>query len=622
MKQICTSLACGFAMLLGGASADAAQLSLQIMKPESIKLSVQSWENPLGEEIPVTMGVNVVEYDEALMGQLVIEGVAPYQLVGVAALGAYDSPLVTFNRATITLNSENNGHFYNVSVLNLDEARTSSVTLNILDENYEPSSLLLSRGSDDISITNNQQVIPFNPDTETRFTLRRSDWKTICDVKKNGETVLASFGLHSFDVEDGDNIVVTLDFPDKDIPVTINYPEGLKDVVRSVMVNGIDAENWDSSDFKIHSGLNVMVNLDNISYKLEGVSINGIPQENVYNNINFIPGLDPVVVDVFARKFGNYTATVNIDHPERVKVYPGQYPESDAFELTGNSTLIEVPETSPFICMDVDSNYLISSVTDDNGANLPFLNLQSKSLKVTDGMVINITTEERAFDSSFAIYLDTEEGVTSKQYVCRQDMVYFQLHEGYNVVPFIAAEQPQYLIQIYCDNPGVYYQDGVQQDVYNPKSYYWQGIPEDGMVIKAYFKGEPSEHNITVDIEDSLADKVHVVTDMIKPLNDFTNLSLHKGSHIGLSMTEGVAAKVAVDGVEITPDEKGMHNIYVTDDHNISVKASEVPSGIEELEVTQQNGEVYNLQGIRVRSNASNLPAGIYIMNGKKITVK
>lgn len=628
MKQFYTFMACGLALLLAAPFAEAGQLSLQIMTPEGVKLTMQSWENPAGEIITPNMGVNTIQYDESKGGQLVIEGVAPYQLTAVYALGNYESPMVTFNRAAITLTSETNGHFYNVNVINLDEARTASVTFSIADENFVSSLLKVRRGDNEIEITENPQIVVFNPETESQFNLQRSDWKPICDVKKNGKVVLPRFGMYSFGVADGDNLSITLDYPDIDLPVVINYPEGLKEVIKGVSINGTPATNWDSADFKVHSGMTVQVDLDNMDYKILGVDVNGVAQENVYNNVFFTPGLEPVTIDVKARKYGNYSVTLNIDHPDRLEIYPGQWAGTDnAFELTGNTTVVEVPELDPYICMTVDPNYVVTSVTDGEGNTLPFLNAQSKSILVEEGMVVNIETAEKAFDSSFVIYLDTEENVTSRRYVCRGEMVYTQIHEGYNIVRFIGAEQPQYLLQFYANTEGNFYVNGEKQDVYNPMSYYWQGIPEDGMVIKVYFGGEPSEHQVSVEVDESIADKIKVVTDMITPVEEYSNLSLHKGSHIGLSMSEGVNANVSVDGEALTPDDNGMHNIFVSGDHRITVKAGEVPSGIGEIESGSISGTIYNLQGIRVALDADaatvkNLPSGIYIISGKKVTVK
>ena len=66
---------------------------------------------------------------------------------------------------------------------------------------------------------------------------------------------------------------------------------------------------------------------------------------------------------------------------------------------------------------------------------------------------------------------------------------------------------------------------------------------------------------------------------------------------------------------------EGAHSFSV--DGPVAVKLSASSTGIEAVEAEATGAAtrtVYNLQGIRV--NADNLPAGIYIINGKKVAVK
>lgn len=60
---------------------------------------------------------------------------------------------------------------------------------------------------------------------------------------------------------------------------------------------------------------------------------------------------------------------------------------------------------------------------------------------------------------------------------------------------------------------------------------------------------------------------------------------------------------------------------------NIYFSNTQIPSGVEATEASEDSYDVFNLQGVRVRSNADNkvineLPTGIYFINGKKVLVK
>jgi hypothetical protein len=59
----------------------------------------------------------------------------------------------------------------------------------------------------------------------------------------------------------------------------------------------------------------------------------------------------------------------------------------------------------------------------------------------------------------------------------------------------------------------------------------------------------------------------------------------------------------------------------------VAIDASEDTSSVRSIRIDSENSDVYNLQGMRIRTNANDeqireLPAGIYIINGKKVIKK
>ena len=66
-------------------------------------------------------------------------------------------------------------------------------------------------------------------------------------------------------------------------------------------------------------------------------------------------------------------------------------------------------------------------------------------------------------------------------------------------------------------------------------------------------------------------------------------------------------------GVNLFPGE----DVYI----NITVAEGET-SGVGSLGADSLNAPVYNLQGVKVANDVNNLPAGLYIVNGKKVLVK
>jgi hypothetical protein len=84
-------------------------------------------------------------------------------------------------------------------------------------------------------------------------------------------------------------------------------------------------------------------------------------------------------------------------------------------------------------------------------------------------------------------------------------------------------------------------------------------------------------------------------------------------------------ATVSVNGENIAATN-GVYTFNVNADSTVKLDAGQ--SGVESVSVTSnlnENGAVYNLQGVKVLNSASDmnkLAAGIYIVNGKKVLVK
>lgn len=95
----------------------------------------------------------------------------------------------------------------------------------------------------------------------------------------------------------------------------------------------------------------------------------------------------------------------------------------------------------------------------------------------------------------------------------------------------------------------------------------------------------------------------------------------------GMSM-EGKYGVATIDGVQKIRKGGASSNIFgtrayfVSNDANANgtlIRLNDGTTGIQYVDTTTATTGVYNLQGVRVGSSLSTLPAGVYIVNGKKI---
>lgn len=139
-------------------------------------------------------------------------------------------------------------------------------------------------------------------------------------------------------------------------------------------------------------------------------------------------------------------------------------------------------------------------------------------------------------------------------------------------------------------------------------------------VLKLYVT-TPELYNVTFDIEDGV--DAEVVRDMAIPVDTAAGFEALTNTMVTVD-TKGQGVVVKVNDAVQTPEE-GIVSFAVTGNTNVSI-AKDVVDGIEA--VGAENAyHVYNLQGIEVLRNADAsaveaLPAGIYVVNGKKVVVK
>jgi hypothetical protein len=84
---------------------------------------------------------------------------------------------------------------------------------------------------------------------------------------------------------------------------------------------------------------------------------------------------------------------------------------------------------------------------------------------------------------------------------------------------------------------------------------------------------------------------------------------------------------VIINGQTIEAGEDGSYSFEVTEDTTVKI-ASKATDAVSAIAINNNvNNNVYNLQGVAVLRNASaeqiaTLPAGLYIINGKKVVKK
>ena len=120
---------------------------------------------------------------------------------------------------------------------------------------------------------------------------------------------------------------------------------------------------------------------------------------------------------------------------------------------------------------------------------------------------------------------------------------------------------------------------------------------------------------------------LQVIHDHLSAVENPSTHNVFKGTQVHLVPVSTFAAEpedhkltVLVNNEPIEAGEDGRYS-FVVNDHT-KVVAKYLPTGVESVNADSDSKAVFNLQGIRVADSLENLPAGVYIVAGKKVNVR
>jgi hypothetical protein len=203
-----------------------------------------------------------------------------------------------------------------------------------------------------------------------------------------------------------------------------------------------------------------------------------------------------------------------------------------------------------------------------------------------------------------ADYTDLEESA-----IYNQGYTVYDFYDGDNAFMFS-------FYGVYDDAVNNVYVNDVKQEAYNGAAAYQISF-NDGDILKLYFKENPEFYNVSFELPETGVE-VSAVKDIITEasLEGFQALT---GTQVDLTFVGDPGYQVFLNDEEVEVVEDA-YSFNVNSDCVVKVVAKE--SGVSSVSADSSLNNIYNLQGIKVGTNRNQLPAGIYIVNGKKIAVK
>lgn len=510
-----------------------------------------------------------------------------------------------------------------VTSADLEATRTASCTVNVDDASKVNMSYY---SGTKIELVNGANTIKFNPNNETPFQISHASYgESLYQVALNNVVQTDSYGRYVVSVADGDVLDIKSDFPDEPTTITFSYGDNEAEVLGclSVKVDGEAVEDFDGKTLTAKLGQKITiegdVNLYNFNYSIyvDGASV------YFSGNYEFTATKTEYAISIDATKYTTFNVYATTATPEYISVYAGT--SNDVITLTTDTTAIALTSNNNYINIMPATDCFITSVLVNGveyGSNYGTSSVSVRGLAENDTIVITadkLVREKEAYiwvdDLTAAMY-----GYSVQRY---SDRASINLISGEAVtVNFADTDNPYYLSfyqPTYCSIfvNGVY----LVPQYEGSTSYYVTLV--DGDAIKVYLASQPEKYAVTItqNVEDAIS---AVATDGQAYSNYASGFTVLDGTVVSITLAD-TKASVTVDGATVEADADGKYNVVITKETNIVVDKT---NAIEEVvEVETLNNNVYNLQGILVVKNATEsqinaLPAGLYIINGKKVAVK
>lgn len=510
-----------------------------------------------------------------------------------------------------------------IKTATLDEMRTASCKVTVDDPSKV--TLRLSRTFTTVQLKSGENEVKFIPGTESTFTISPQSYDTpLYKVTRNSVAAEAEWGSYTLkNVAEGDVIDIQANYPDIDCAVKFNVNAEGVGFIKSVTVNGNEVTNYLDDNFTVKCGSTISITRNSEDYKLESFKVNGEDKtSDFYEDSYNIFVTDATTLDITAKKYTTFKATVDIDDVSHATVYKGYSYYDDAFDMKNGKNEIEVSEKQPLISLVAKDGYYFTSVND---GTTEYTDQSTSEIKVdvTDGMVLKVVTAAIVRDKKALVYVD-DRSATSSMVFSRGDYNRIEIGTGYNELEFYKGDNP-FSVTVYANTKKVYKNDVAVDPTYSGGSYFRFSL-EDGDVVKMFFTKTPA--TVKADITaNGGAENLSVVKDRIQPIADFSaGISCLEDTELAFAAKEGYSIKaLTVDGTAATAEADGTYKVVVKADANIVVDL-QTASGISSVTNADANStaNVYNANGVLVLKNATpeqtaKLAKGLYIINGKKV---
>jgi hypothetical protein len=537
---------------------------------------------------------------------------------------------------------------YNIVVTSDAEKYTDTLYLKVDDLSSANLSFATSYRSIDSSklVAGEYTPILFNLESDGELLINNTNYQKsfykvlINDVDKTNDY---NYGIA---VAANDRVEILYTFPDVKCNITFKYAtEESKGCVKKVTVDGVVPEDLTEDGFTVQMGSTAVITVDDEWYKLTNMTLNGVAPSYVYSPYTINKILEDTEIEFTATLYDTFDVTVNIDTPKNVKVYRGNSYNGTRLEVAEGENRIKLSSNNTMLSIAPKSGVTIESIKDaDENELYPTSTWDTAATfySVKEGDVYTVTTSAMERNNVFVLYVD-DPTIPANGYnfsrgndrsYLNEDADQGKVPAGYSMFYFgdSVSDEATYTVgenvftfacydSNYHNNPdkprNLYVNDEKVEPVYQGSAS-WEVTLSDKDVVKLYLASNPELAEVSFDVPEDV--EVSVVKDLITEAST-EGFNAFPGTQVDLTFSSngnGYDVYLNDEKVEVSEDA---YSFNVAGDTVVKVAlASE--NGVSSVSADSSINNIYNLQGIKVGTNRNQLPAGIYIINGRKVAVK
>lgn len=510
---------------------------------------------------------------------------------------------------------------FDIESINLVEGRTSEFTLDIDGDSSDIEVELAGDRGNILTGRTLEMPIKFNPEYDLPVYIRSIHYdRNLYKVSVDGVEIPSDDHLYRlYDLKNGDVVKVEVDFPDVQVPIRISYVNPDTEASIQAIYEGgviIPSEEWMAEGWTMPLGTNLIIRL-NVTDYIVSATLDGVDFDQEYISFTVMneEGYDFVVT---AEPREPFLVKFYYDKPANFKVKVGNL-DDDLYSMNPDKdeTVVPVPRNRNRVTVIADEGYEVKELWVGNDQ------ISSRDFMIWGDTDVYVFMEEYKRDLEAVVYLDPATEWNDHASLTLSPGKGFrekdvQLSKGYNLFRYNEEDLPvRFEVTYQSEYDYVAFENGAE--ITPTEEMFATLVP--GTVVKC-FGSYPEFYNVSFTVEDGAG--VTIYRNMIDEYAPEAESEEMAGTLFEIVPEDVTAVIVNVNGVQQVLAD-GKYSVNVHADTDIEVKKGD-PTGIANIG-EDDCVDVYSLQGIRVLKNVNvakinTLPAGIYIVSGRKIAVK